>query len=89
MVMINTTGTLGLAIASFTNDYTGSLTLTFLSIFILLVAIGLGFRMLPELTLAIIFPFVIALMVYDSSFRIIGGIIILILAALGAKNWFF
>lgn len=68
------------------NNYTGSLFLTLLAIFIILLLIALILRIPMEFTGVILLPLTIVLWANDSAFLAIAGIWLIYLGMLIAKN---
>lgn len=86
--IFNSTGLMGIMIGKASTDIFGSLVITFLSVILILFLLMLVFRIPMEYSLIFILPLLIVLMAYDSTFRIIGGIIIFILAMFLTVIWF-
>jgi hypothetical protein len=88
VTIFNETGLMGIMIGKASTDIFGSLVITFLSVILILFLLMLVFKIPMEYSLIFILPLLIVLMAYDSTFRIIGGIIIFILAMFLTIIWF-
>jgi len=88
MVFLNTTGFIGEVFASFTTNVSGTTFLTLLAIMILLIGLFTMFRIPIEVTLILLVPVLIVFMAWSSGgFLAVGGVILLMLSVLLAKNW--
>jgi len=88
MGFLNTTGFLGEMFVSFTTHVTGTTFLTLLAIMILLIGLFTMFRIPIEVTLILLVPVLIVFMAWNSGgFLAVGGVILLMLSVLLAKNW--
>ena len=86
MVFINETGTIGILIKAGT-DLTGSLFLTVLLIFLLLVALSLMFKLPLEILIPIVLPLFIVCMAYSTEYLAIGGLLLIYLAVIFSKRF--
>lgn len=85
---INATDIVGPLLSQGTNDVTGSLFLTLFIVFMVFVLLGLMFRLgIAEITI-IMMPMLIALMAYYSEWYAVGGIMLIALGVIFAKNFF-
>ena len=88
MVFINSTVFIGEVFGGFTTYVSGNVNLTLLAVFILLVGLFMMFRIPIESILILILPVVIVFMAYASGgFLAVGGVIIIMLGIILAKNW--
>ena len=88
MVFINETGFIGSVIAGFTTNITGNLLITFIAVFILLIGLFMMFRVPIESILVLVLPVVLVIMAYGTGgFLAVGGVIIIMLGVILAKNW--
>lgn len=86
MPFIDNNGTIGQIIESGTN-LTGSLFLTVLIIFLVLVGLALLFRLPLDILIPIVLPIFIVGMAYSTEFLAIGGLLLIYLAVIFSK-WF-
>jgi len=88
MVFINQTGFMGIVFESFTTHVTGNVFITLLAVFVLLIALFMMFRVPLESILVLVLPMVIVFMAYGTGgFLAVGGVIIIMLGVILAKNW--
>lgn len=87
-MFMNTTGTI-YTIISGMNETTGSLFLTFLLIILLIMVVFAVFGLAIEWSIAIVMPLMLALMAFDAAFYPAGAAMLLFLAIILAKNFFF
>jgi len=88
-IFINTTGTMGKIIETASNNLTGNLTLTLFLLLIVVIVIALIFRLPFDLLSVFLVPLILIFMAYQGqSFLAIGGVFLIYLAILVAKNWF-
>lgn len=88
MVFLNETGVIGAAIVSL-SGVTGSIFLTLLLLAILLMVLCLAFGLSVEWSSLLLLPLFLTLMAYDATFYSAGGALLLYLAFILAKNFFF
>jgi len=88
VLFMNETGFIGNLIIEFSNNLTGSLFLTLLIITIFLILTGLLFRLSLEFTAIIILPLLLVFMATTSEFLAVGGVFLLYLGVIIAKNFF-
>jgi hypothetical protein len=81
-MFLNESGIIGVALISFTNNVTGSLFLTLLTIVGLLMMVCFLFRIPVEFSAIIVLPLLIVLMAYSSQFLAVGGVILIYLGVL-------
>ena len=86
---LNSTGTAYAILEGLTNDVTGSLFMSLLMIVFLILAFSLAFRIPMEYTAIFILPILIVSMAYFQQFLAIGGVILIYLGVVMAKNFFF
>lgn len=88
MVFINQTGFIGELFAGFTTYVSGSSFLTLLAIMVLLFGLLTMFRVPIEASLILLLPVILVFMAWSAGgFLAVGGVIIIILGVLLAKNW--
>jgi hypothetical protein len=87
--LINQSSELGIVIEYFTYNVTGSLFLSLMAFVIVIIAIALSMKIPIEWTAIIIFPLMIVMTAYSSSFLPVLGVTIIYLALLIAKNFFY
>ena len=88
MVMFyNSSGSFGIILNSFTYNVTGDLFLTLLCIVLLILAFCLMFRIPIEFSAIIVLPLLLTLMAFSSQFLAIGGLTLLYIGVLVAKNF--
>ena len=88
MVLFNTSQFFGLLITQSTQEITGSLFLTLFMILTIFIGLMLSFRVPIELVVIFTMPLIIVIMAFESSFLIIGGILIMLLSFILAILWF-
>ena len=86
MVFINDSGTIGILIKAGA-DLTGSLFLTVLLIFLVLLALSLMFKLPVEILIPILLPLFIVCMAYSTEFLAIGGLLLIYLAVVFSKRF--
>lgn len=89
VLFINQSGTIGQIVTLMTNQGTGSLFLTFLLIVLSIMLLAMVFRIPLEFTAIIILPITLTLMSFIGNFWTFGGVLLIYLAILGAKYFFF
>ena len=89
MVFINETGIMNTLLIEATNNLTGDIFITLLLLMIIIIAFFLMFRIPIEATAIFILPLLLTFMSYYSNFVAIGGLFLIYLAVLFAKNFFF
>lgn len=88
MGFFNTTGLMGEMFVSFTTYVSGSAFITLLAIFILLVGLFLMFRVPVEAIFILLVPVLVVFMAWSAGgFLAVGGVVIIMLGILLAKNW--
>jgi len=87
-MFINETGFIGGLLNSITINITGSLFLTLVLILLLCMVIPFLFRVPLEFSMIYTLPLFLLFMAYTSEFLAIGGLILIYLAILSAKNFF-
>lgn len=86
-VFINQSGSFGIILDSISYNITGDLFLTLLLITLLLLALCLMFRIPLEYSAIILLPLFIVSMAFTSQFLTIGGLTLLYIGVLVAKNF--
>ena len=86
---IDTNGTIYTVLQGITTNVTGSWFLTLLFITMLVIALALAFRIPVEFTMLFMIPFFIVLMAFNGQFLAIGGVVLIYVGILLAKNFFF
>lgn len=87
MDIINITSGIGLALSYITYNITGSTSLTYILIIVLLVALMSMFKLPVEIILPLILPISMVFSVVDSSMVPIIGCIIILLAVIMGKRF--
>jgi len=86
MAIFNTTDTIGIFLTGITNNMTGDITLTLITLMFVIMLFFLALRIPLEFTAILIVPLLIVVMVYDSShWKSITSIIVFYLAIMFAK----
>lgn len=85
---INHTGTIGIIYDSATQNITGSEFLTLLGLIVMIIIFFLMFRIPVELTAIFVLPLLMIFMAYSNNFFAIGGVFLIYLGMLVAKNYF-
>lgn len=85
MAFYNSSGIIGSLLDSATQDITGSMFLTLLIIFFILLVLGFATRLTMELLILFLTPMVLMLMGIDSGFSIIGGTFLMLIAVMMFK----
>jgi hypothetical protein len=86
-MLLNETGELGIFLQLMTLNLTGSLFLSLLFLVIGVIVVFAAFRIPIEATMIIVIPLLITIMAYTSEFLPVGGLIIIYVAFLFAKNF--
>ena len=87
-LFMNETGFIALRIIDMTNNLTGSLFLSLMIIMVFFILITLLFRLPMEASAVILLPLFLTFMAATSEFVAIGGIILMYLGVIFAKNFF-
>jgi len=82
MALINQTGLIGATLSYATVNITGSEFLTNILILLCLYIIGAMFRVETALIMILVFPVVLVLMAYSSTYLMAGGLLMIYLALL-------
>jgi len=85
MAWINWTGTIGNLITNASENVTGDVIITLISITIILIILALALKIPLEFTAAIILPMMIVTMIQYGEFIIIGGLTAIYLAGILTK----
>lgn len=88
-MFINFSQTTGTILIAGTQSVTGSLTATLLTIFIFLCVVSIMFKIPLELSTIILFPVIITMAAYDSTFLKILIAIVIYMAAWVAQHFMF
>jgi len=83
----NTTSAISLGLGTMTQNITGSLFLSLLIIILLLMMVALLFRIPIEATVVLIIPLMLVFMAATSDFLAIGGVFLIYLGIILAKNF--
>lgn len=89
MEFINQTGLISDIVVSLSNNGTGSLFLSLLLIVLFLMGLAMVFRIPMELTSILILPMLLTLMAFIGQFWTIGGVMLIYLALIMTKYFFF
>lgn len=84
----NSSDTFGQVLLYMTTDITGSLFISLLLIMVIMIAFALALRIPVEFTAILLIPLFLTLMAFSSDFLAIGGILLIYLGILTAKNFF-
>jgi len=87
MVFINQTETVGIIYASFTQNVTGSEFLTLLGMLIMIILFFMVFKLPLEATLILALPMFLISLAYVGDIWAVGGVILMYLGLLFAKNF--
>ena len=88
-VLINQSGTLYAIMSGFTTDISGSWFLTCLLVVIAILLIALALHIPLEFTAVLVMPLLLVFMAFSGDFASIGGIFLIYLGILLAKNFLF
>lgn len=88
-MFINQSGTIYTILNAITYNVTGDIFTTFLLIMLCLLFLGLALRIPLEFTSLLILPLLLIIMAYSGQYIQIGGIIVIYLSIVLAKNFFF
>ena len=88
-MFFNETGIIGQVITDITVNVTGSLFLTLLGMVLILMLIAVILRIPIEFSAIFIMPLLLVLMAYTSDFFALGGVFLIYIGILMAKNFFF
>jgi len=89
MVFVNESGIISVLLVNATNNLTGDIFLTLLGLVIIIIAFFLMFRIPVELTAILILPLMLTFMSFYGNFVAIGGVLLIYVAFILAKNFFF
>lgn len=89
VLYLNNSGFIYAFIYYATNNVTGSLFLTLLGIILVLMAMAFAFKVPLEFTGIFILPLLLILMAFTSDFLALGGIFLIWLGVILAKNFLF
>ncbi len=88
MVFFSNSSFMGGLLEQSTIHITGSLVLTLLATFILLFGLMMMFRIPVNISIILILPLVLSFMAYQAGgFLAVGGVILMLVGVLLAKNW--
>lgn len=85
---INLTGSIGQVYTGINNNLTGSEFITLLLAIMLIMLFFLMFRIPLEASAVLVLPLIIICMAYTSNLFILGGVFLIYLGVLLAKNYF-
>ena len=85
---INDTGTIGIIYNAATTNITGSEFLTLLGLIVLIIIFFTMFRIPMEMTAIFVLPLMLIFMAYSNNFFAIGGVFLIYLGFLVARNYF-
>jgi hypothetical protein len=88
MTFVNSTGLVAQVISQGTTNLTGDLFSILLLILLMLIVVAVAFRISLEFIVIIFMPMVIVLMAYYSEWYVVGGVFLIFLAVLFARNFF-
>lgn len=86
-LFLNETGFIAATLTNVSNNITGSLFLTLLLIMILFLLIAMIFRLPIEFAIVILAPLFLVFMAATSSFLAVGGVMLIYLGIIFAKNF--
>lgn len=87
-IFINHTGTIGIIYDAVNNNITGSEFITLLGLVMLFIIFFTMFRIPLELTAIFVLPMLLIFMAYSGNFFAIGGVFLIYLGMLVARNYF-
>lgn len=88
MVFYSNSSFLGGLLEQFTINITGSLALTLIATFILLLGLFIMFRVPINIVLVLLLPVVLSFMAYEAGgFLAVGGVVLMFVGVLLAKSW--
>lgn len=88
VLFINQTGTLGIIFNYATTNITGSPFLTLLFLTLIIMAFFMAFRLPVEASSLFILPMLLVYMSFFSEFIAVGGVFLIYIALILAKNFF-
>lgn len=88
MVFLDPTSLIGSIIIGLTTNVTGSLFITTLLIFFIIMGFFATFRLPIEVSAILVLPFAIMVMAFTSEFIAIGGAMLIYIAILFSKRFF-
>lgn len=88
MPFVNETGLIAGVLQLGSNDVTGNIFATLFLIFIILLFLALAFRIPIEYAIVLLSPLVIVMMAYYTEWYVIGGLMLIMLAFIFARNFF-
>lgn len=86
--LFNASSEIGILLTNATNNVTGDMTLTLVSLMVIVVALFMAFRLPAELSLIMALPLIIVLMAFNATFVVVGGSILIVAGVLFAYNFF-
>lgn len=87
-ILINQTGIIGQSFTALTTNVTGTVFLSGLLVLIVLFIIAMIFRLPLELTGIFLLPIILVFMAFETGWVAIGGITLIYLAVVVARNFF-
>ena len=85
----NETSTAGAIISGLTTDVTGSLFLTMLLVYFVVIGFTMAFKMELEVSAILLVPLTLLLMGFSGEFLALGVLLLLYLGGIMAKNFWF
>lgn len=87
MVFVNDSGTVGVIYNAINTNITGSAFLTLLFIVALVLLLFLAFRIPIEGSTILVLPMLLTFLAFEESLFTIGGVFLIYVGVLFAKNW--
>ena len=88
VTFINSTGTIGIIYQAVNTNITGSDFLTLLGLMFIIMLFFMSFRIPLEATAILILPLLIIFMAFNNDIFAVGGLVLIYLGILFAKNYF-
>lgn len=85
--LFNDTGTIGIIINAVNTNITGSQFLTFLLIIAVILMFFLAFRIPLEASVLLVLPLILTFLAYSNDLYAVGGVVLIYVGVLWAKNW--
>lgn len=87
MSFVNETGTIGVIYNAINQNITGSAFLTLLCIIALVMLFFMAFHLPLEATAILVLPMLLTFMAFEESLFTLGGVFLIYMGVLLAKNW--
>ena len=87
-LFFNETGIISSGLMLLSDNVTGSVFISLLLIMVLLILVAMLFRLPIEVTAIILMPVLIVFMALTSEFLAVGGVVLIYLGVIFAKNFF-